>query len=532
LRVFTMGSCRRANTLRLDAAELARYREGYRHVAYVQASAGAQVRRICRRGDGNPRGLHPERASWTGGAEQETAEGHELNAKRAREEERMDRREFLKQSAITATALSASLGTLLGASHYAAAQKAVAELDGARVRNFASQLRGQALLPSDAGYETACRNWIGGIPKRPGLVVLPAEVEDVAAVVRFAREHELALAVRGGGHTTHSTTDGGVMVNLTSLQKVAIDPVKRLLRVDAGLTGGAVDKATSAYGLATIMGECPSVGLSGLALGGGLGRLMGQHGALCDNLVSAEVVSAEGKALRVSADENADLFWATRGGGGNFGIVTSFAFRLHPVGQVLSGVLHYPISRIRETLQFFGRYMETAPDQLDAVMEIGSGFLLYVDHRVPAIAIHVTCGGDLRAAERALQPLRAFGPPSSDTIRVVSYFEAQAMGNFTPSVMRGTSGAVSLRGSRMTRSIASSPPWRSLRQPTGIWLWTTTCMARSCASPSGKWPSAFGGRASATASQHSSRSVHQRPSSRGRMTSKAPSSRSPEDGHT
>jgi len=236
-----------------------------------------------------------------------------------------------------------------------------------------------------------------------------------------------------------------VLLNLASLKKVAVDPAKRLLRADAGLTGGEVDKATSAHGLATVMGECPSVGISGLTLGGGLGRLMGQHGALCDNLLAAEVVTAEGAVLRVSANENADLFWAIRGGGGNFGIVTSLEYRLHPVGQVLSGVLQYPISRVRETLQFFGRYMETAPEPLDAVMEIGTGFLLYVDPRNPAIAIHVTCGGDLRAAERALQPLRAFGPPSSDTIRAVSYFEAQAMGNFAPAVMpfpKGLAGYV------------------------------------------------------------------------------------------
>jgi len=352
----------------------------------------------------------------------------------------MDRREFLKQSAIAATALSASPRTLFGASHEK--QKTVAALDGGLVRNFASRLRGQALLPGDAGYEAGCQNWLGGIPKRPGLVVLPAGTEDIAAAVRLAREQGLALSVRGGGHTLNYTNDGGVLLNLTSLQKIAVDPAKRLLRVDAGLTGGAVDKATSAYGLAAVMGECPSVGLSGLALGGGLGRLMGQHGALCDNLVSAEVVTADGNTLRVSADENADLFWATRGGGGNFGIATSFEFRLHPVGQVLSGVLQYPISRTREVLQFFGRYMETAPDALDTAMEIGSGILSYVENRGPAITIHVTCGGELRAAERALQPLRAFGPPDSDTIRAVTYFEAQAMGNFSPAVFVRPKGYV------------------------------------------------------------------------------------------
>jgi FAD/FMN-containing dehydrogenase len=292
---------------------------------------------------------------------------------------RMNRREFLKQSAIPATVLSASPQTLFGATQEFVREslKTVAEIDKAAIRQFASHLRGRALLPGEPGYESACQLWTGQNPNRPGLVVRCAGPQDIATTVNFARDQGLLLAVRGGGHSRDSTCEGGLLINLSDMRKIAVKPAKYVARVQAGLTVADVDKATSAFGLAAVLGECPSVGISGLTLGGGLGRLMGQRGALCDNLLSAEVVTADGLVRRASAQENGDLFWAIRGSSGNFGIVTSFEYRLHPVGQVLSGMLRYPISEARAVLRFFGEYMETAPDALDALIEIGSGILQY-----------------------------------------------------------------------------------------------------------------------------------------------------------
>jgi FAD/FMN-containing dehydrogenase len=309
----------------------------------------------------------------------------------------------------------------------------VDEIDQALVRKFASRLRGPTLLPGQPGYETACQLWNGRILKRPGLVVRCATTQDIATTVKFAREEGLLLAVRGGAHTTHATCDGGLLINLSDLDKIEIDPARRTARVQTGLTTGYIDYETAPYNLAAVLGECPSVGISGYALGGGLGRLTGQYGAFCDNLIAAEVVTADGQIRRASADENSDLFWAIRGGGGNFGIATSFEFKLHPVGPVLSGMLRYPISEARALLRFFADFMASAPETLDALIEIGSNILQYApDAQGPTVVINVCCGGDLRAAEKALRPLRAFRRPLMDTIRPMSYLEAQGLGDVTP----------------------------------------------------------------------------------------------------
>lgn len=341
----------------------------------------------------------------------------------------MNRREFLKQSAVTGAVFPAASAMAFGRYGQSAPPplRDVTPVDRAAVRKLASQLRGQALLPGDEGYVPACQNWAGQMPLRPGLAVRCAAAEDVVAAVNFARDRGYPLAVRAGGHGFRST-EGGVLVNLSGMAKVSVDPAQRVVRADAGLTLGDLDGATRAFGLAAVLGECPSVGMAGFTLGGGLGRLMGQHGSACDNLLSAEIVTADGRVRRVSADENADLFWGIRGGGGNFGIVTSFEHRLHPVGAVLAGVLQYPISRARAVLGFFAGFMKEAPDELDALIEMGSILQYAPDVQAPAVAINVCCGGDLRAAEQALRPLRAFGPPAVDTIRPMPYFEAQRLG--------------------------------------------------------------------------------------------------------
>ena len=341
----------------------------------------------------------------------------------------INRREFLKRGAVTGAALPAMAALGFERYGYAAPQaaRAVPPADRAAARELASRLRGQALLPGDELYASACSDWAGRMPVRPALAVRCVVPEDVMAAVNFARDHELPLAVRGGGHGLRSS-EGCVLVNLSGMTKVSVDPAQRVARAEAGLTLGDLDAATRPSGMAAVLGECPSVGMAGFTLGGGLGRLMGQHGSACDNLLSADVVTAAGRILHVSAEENADLFWGIRGGGGNFGIVTSFEHRLHPVAPVLAGVLQYPISEAKAVLSFFADFMKEAPDELDGLIEMGTVLQYAPEIQAPTVAINVCCGGDLRTAEKTLRPLRSFRPPAVDTIRPMSYFEAQTLG--------------------------------------------------------------------------------------------------------
>jgi len=338
----------------------------------------------------------------------------------------INRREFLKRGTLAGTVLSGSRRIVRGTTIEPPPTEKSA------VRRLASQLRGEVLFPEDKGFEFACRDWTGAIPKRPGFVVRPAGTQDIVTAVKFARNHDLLVAVRGGGHGFGSTCDGGMLLNLGKMKKINVDSAKRVARAEAGVLAGEFDRATCAQGLATVLGECPSVGLSGLTLGGGLGRLTGRYGALCDNLLSAEVVTANGQVLTASSTENADLFWGIRGGGGNFGVVASFQYQLHPVGSVLSGTLRYPISQVKPVLRFFAEYMHGAPDELDALMQIGIGSLEYApDAQEPIVVINVCCSSELSAAEKTLRPLRSFGAPAVDTIRPMSYLEAQSQGDLT-----------------------------------------------------------------------------------------------------
>jgi hypothetical protein len=336
----------------------------------------------------------------------------------------INRREFLQRSGAAAAFLAAPAIVRRAAAQPAAAQ---APLTRAALRTLASRLLGEALLPGDPGYDDMCQDWAGQLRLRPGVAVRCMSTSDVAAAVVFAREHDLPLAVRSGGHAFRST-DGGVLVNLTGLRQVNVDPRARIARADAGLLLGDLDRASGPSGLAAVLGECPSVGLAGYTLGGGLGRLMGRHGSASDNLVSAEVVTADGRVLHASAGENPDLFWAIRGGGGNFGVVTSFEHRLHPVGQVLAGTIEYPLASARSTIGFFRDFMSEAPDDLDALIEMGTILQYAPDSREPRIVVNVCCAGERAAAERTLRPLRAFGAPARDTIRSMPYFEAQTLG--------------------------------------------------------------------------------------------------------
>jgi FAD/FMN-containing dehydrogenase len=202
-----------------------------------------------------------------------------------------------------------------------------------------SGLRGQVIWPDDRGYDTARAVFNGMIDRRPLAVVRPLVAADVIRCITFARRHDLPLSVRGGGHSVagNAVHDGAVMLDLSDMKAIRVDPDTRTVRADPGLTLGELDRATQAFGLATPLGVVSMTGIAGLTLGGGLGWLNGSHGLACDNLISAEVATADGQLLRASAQENDDLFWAIRGGGGNFGVVTSFEYQLHRVGPVLAG---------------------------------------------------------------------------------------------------------------------------------------------------------------------------------------------------
>ena len=225
-------------------------------------------------------------------------------------------------------------------------------LEEAAVQGFAADLRGPLLRPGDGGYDEARKVWNGMIDRRPALIARCAGVADVIAAVRFARTHGLLVSVRGGGHniTGNAVCEGGLMIDLSPMKGVRVDPADRTARAEAGLTWGEYNRETQAFGLASTGGVVSTTGIAGLTLGGGLGWLMGKHGLSCDNLISADLVTADGALVTASAERNSDLFWGLRGGGGNFGVVTSFEYQLHPVGPVLAGMVIHPMARAKSPM--------------------------------------------------------------------------------------------------------------------------------------------------------------------------------------
>jgi hypothetical protein len=330
-------------------------------------------------------------------------------------------------------------------------------IEEAALRKFNASLIGEASRPSSQRYNQACQHWTGMTdPRRPRIIVHCASTADVVRAINFARSSDLDIAVRAGGHSFSgdSFCDGGMLIDVSTMKKIEVDPERSIARTDAGLTASEFDSATQAFGLATVLGECSAVGVAGFTLGGGLGRLMGKHGAGCDNLLSAEIVDVDGKVLRASAQEHEDLFWAIRGGGGNFGIVTSLEYQLHPAGQILGGVLIYPISEVREVLSHLDDYMITVPDELDVVVDIGNGGLMTFAPRIKelVLSLAVSYCGDLEQGETALKPLRSCGRPLADTIRAVPYLEMQALSDIRPLAEFGSSGgSMALEGGFIER---------------------------------------------------------------------------------
>jgi FAD/FMN-containing dehydrogenase len=305
-------------------------------------------------------------------------------------------------------------------------------LDEAVVEQFASRLRGELLHSGDAEYEEARQLWNGVIDRRPALIARCASVEDVVASVNFARENDLLLAVRGGGHNVAGTAsaDGGLVVDLSAMKDIEVDPERRTVRAGAGVTIGELDEETQKHGLATPMGVVSETGIAGLTLNGGLGWLRRKHGTSSDNLVSVDLVTAEGRSLTASEEKNADLFWGIRGGGGNFGVVTSFEYRLHPVGpEVMFCFVLYPGDRAKEVLRFAEEYVAEAPDEVSPLGVLG---------RVPSVedfpeewhgeqyvALLAMYAGGVEEGEEALKPLRELGNPIADLSGPMPYTEAQ-----------------------------------------------------------------------------------------------------------
>jgi FAD/FMN-containing dehydrogenase len=300
-------------------------------------------------------------------------------------------------------------------------QTGTAVTDAAILR-FEEALEGPVLRPRDGGYEDARRIWNRLIDKRPGLIVRCAGAGDVAHSVRFAREQELEVSVRGGGHNIagRCVCDGGLMLDLSQMKRVDVAADRRTAWAQPGLTLGEFDQATQAHGLATTMGIASTTGIAGLTLGGGYGWLAGRYGLACDNLLSVELVTAEGELVRASDAENPELFWGVRGGGGNFGVVTSFEYGLHPQGKVLGGMALY--APTQESLEFFDEFSHACPDDVCTL-----GLLTTGPDGSLAFAIVVCHCGPIERGEKALAPLRSFGPPLADMIEPRDYLEMQCL---------------------------------------------------------------------------------------------------------
>src|SRR5215472_18813183 len=274
-----------------------------------------------------------------------------------------------------------------------------------------SAFRGELIQAGDPLYDTARKIYNGMIDKRPQLIARCVDVADVLAAVNYGREINLLTAIRGGGHNGAGlcTCDGGLVIDLSRMGGIRVDPAKKTVRVEGGGVWGDVDHATHAFGMAVPCGFISSTGVAGLTLGGGIGYLARRYGLTIDSLLSVDMVLADGRFVTADKDENPDLFWALRGGGGNFGVVTSFEFRAHPVSTVLGGLIMYPRERAREVLRFYRDFRQSAPEELTAYAA-----LLHAPDGVPAVAVIACYCGDLTKGEQLLKSLRNFGSPIAD----------------------------------------------------------------------------------------------------------------------
>ena len=291
------------------------------------------------------------------------------------------------------------------------------------VMRLAAEITGQVIMPGDAKYETARRVWNGMIDRRPAAIARCATADDVATAIAFAADERMPVAVRGGAHNIagNATCDHGLVIDLAGLKRIEVDRNARRVRAGGGVNWGEFDHATQQDGLATTGGLMPSTGIAGFTLGGGLGHLMRSYGLACDNLLSAEVVTAAGARLQVDAEHHPDLFWALRGGGGNFGVVTEFEFQLHEVGpKLLAGRIQHSLADARDALRFYRDVCASAPDELIVYGSLATG-----PDGNPRLGWRAVVHAPLAHAEALVAPLRAFGSPLLDDIRPQRYLDIQ-----------------------------------------------------------------------------------------------------------
>jgi len=311
-------------------------------------------------------------------------------------------------------------------------------LDPTTLERFRASLSGPLLKEGDAGYDEARFIWNAMVAKKPGLIARCRGTTDVVRCVNFAREHGLLLSVKGGGHNISGTSlcEGGLTIDLSLMRGVFTDPMARMVRAQGGCLIGDVDRETQLRGLATVLGFVSETGIGGLTLGGGFGYLTRRFGWAVDNLLEVEIVTADGEVRRASREENADLFWAIRGGGGNFGVVTWFTYRLHPVGpKVLGGLIAWPAARADEILRFYRSYSAESPPELTLVAIVRPAppapFVPREWYGKPIVAMAVCHSGDRKQAEEDLAPIKALGEPVVDLVGETTYVAQQSMLNAT-----------------------------------------------------------------------------------------------------
>ena len=325
---------------------------------------------------------------------------------------RQSRRQFIKR----ALATTGTLGLTIGFGQVEIRDRS--QIDSDALKKLRAQLKGSLILPTDPGYEAARRVhfWNPDTERRPALVARCADADDVRYAVEFARRHGLEVAVRGGGHSHMGwSTCNGVVIDLAGMNRVTIDSAKHTARLDAGVLGGEVMRAAGRHGLAPVLGQCPGVGAAGVTLGGGLGWLSGLHGACCDNLLSARIVTADDQILSVDAEHNPDLLWALRGAGANFGVTTSFECRLYALGPVTSGDIYYSVRDARPVLRFFRDFMAEAPDSFQATLNLTPG--------ERGVFVSLCHAGEEAEAERLLRAFRTVATPAKDTVRRQEFAE-------------------------------------------------------------------------------------------------------------
>jgi FAD/FMN-containing dehydrogenase len=294
----------------------------------------------------------------------------------------------------------------------------------ALVSTWQPHFSGLLLSPSDEQFSAARRIWNGMIDRRPALIARCTSAQDVMSAIKLARAEDLHVSVRGGGHGVAGTAvcQDGLMIDLSPMKKVSVDADRREAVADPGVLWGEFDRATESHGLATTGGQVSHTGIAGLTLGGGLGYLMGKHGAVCDNLLSVDLVTAEGEQMTASEGINPDLFWAVRGAGANFGVATSFKYRLHPLPGVLGGLIIHPRERAEEFIAFYGEFLRGTPDELDTTLA-----LLHLPDGTPVVGAIVVWAGAIDEGEKVLAPLRAFGPPIADLVQPMPYTAIQSI---------------------------------------------------------------------------------------------------------